>query len=62
MVNQQSLPLTEINGDYYRADKDGKLTKDEVPFVVHNAWLTPEMLERSCSFHQNRSHARPMWW
>ena len=44
VVNQQSLPLTEINGFYYRAEKDGKLTKDEIPFVVHNAWLTPEMM------------------
>src|ERR1039457_2225510 len=44
VVNQQSLPLTEINGEYLRVEKDGKLTKDEIPFVVHNAWLTPEML------------------
>ena len=44
VINQQALPLAEINGAYYRADKDGKLTKDEVPFVVHNAWLTPEMV------------------
>jgi len=44
VVNQQSLPLTEITGSYFRVEKDGKLTKDEIPFVVHNAWLTPEVL------------------
>ena len=44
VINQQVLPLTEISGEYFRADKDGKLTKDTVPFVVHNAWLTPDMV------------------
>jgi len=44
VLNQQALPLTEINGTYLKADKDGKLTKDEVPFVVRNAWLTSEMV------------------
>src|ERR1035441_6352263 len=56
VVNQQSLPLTEINGSYLRVEKDGKVTKDEIPFVVHNAWLTPEMLntlERSIKITNN---------
>jgi len=44
VLNQQALPLTEINGTYLKADKDGKLTKDEVPFVVRNAWLTQDMV------------------
>ena len=52
MVNQQSLPLTEINGSYLRVDKDGKLTKDEVPFSVHNAWLTSEMLNTLTHSHK----------
>src|ERR1700744_4723979 len=34
VLNQQNLPLTEINGTYYRLGSDGKPTKDEVPFVV----------------------------
>ena len=62
VVNQQSLPLTEINGSYYAAgkdgkpEKDGKVSRDEIPFVVHNAWLTPEMLnalERSHKITNN---------
>ncbi len=48
VFNQQSLPLTEINGKYLSLDKDGKLTKEEVPFVVHNAWLTQEMINSLC--------------
>jgi cell division protease FtsH len=44
VVNQQALPLEEINGTYYRLDKSGKPTTDVVPFEVHNAWLTQEQL------------------
>ena len=44
VVNQQLLPLTDINGTYLKTDKDGKATREEVPFVVRNAWLTQEML------------------
>jgi cell division protease FtsH len=44
VVNQQVLPLAEINGSYFKTDKDNKVTKEEIPFVVHNAWLTQEML------------------
>jgi cell division protease FtsH len=59
MVSQQALPLVEITGTYRmdKADKDikdklgkasvedsGKVPSDEIPFVVHNAWLTPEQL------------------
>jgi cell division protease FtsH len=55
VVNQQALPLEEITGTYY-AEKVGKgaeapdktastTTKaEEVPFVVHNAWLTTDQL------------------
>src|ERR1039458_5897535 len=55
VVNQQSLPLTEINGEYLRVEKDGKTT-NVIAFVVHNAWLTPEMLntlERSIKITNN---------
>ena len=44
VVNQQALPLEDINGSFYRLDKDGKATKEEVPFTAHNVWLTPEQL------------------
>jgi cell division protease FtsH len=44
VVNQQALPLEEITGTYYRLDKTGKATTEEVPFEVHNAWLTPDEL------------------
>ncbi len=43
VVNQQALPLTEIDGNFYITDKDGKQVKDDTAFVVHNAILTPEM-------------------
>jgi cell division protease FtsH len=44
VVNQQVLPLTEINGTYFTTSKDGKVTKEEVPFVVHNAWIEQDDL------------------
>ncbi len=46
VVDQQSLPLVEITGTFYRADKTGKATSEKVPFVVHNAWLTPDELNQ----------------
>jgi cell division protease FtsH len=63
VVNQQSLPLTDISGSYFKTDKDGKLTKEEVPFLVRNAWLTPEMvnkLTRSHKIHQTAPNAAVM--
>ncbi|MGH7994113.1 MAG: AAA family ATPase, partial [Limisphaerales bacterium] len=36
--NPQTAPLTEITGQYYQTDKDGK--KVEAPFLVKNAYLT----------------------
>ncbi|HEX9045737.1 MAG TPA: ATP-dependent zinc metalloprotease FtsH, partial [Verrucomicrobiae bacterium] len=42
VVNQQTLPLVEINGTYFRLDKDNKPTKDEVPFLAHNFLFTTE--------------------
>jgi cell division protease FtsH len=45
-LNLQTLPLTEISGKYFKADKEGRVTKEEVPFVVHNAWLTSEMVNQ----------------
>src|SRR5579859_4348715 len=42
VVNQQALPLVEIDGSYLALDKDGKAGKDQIPFVVRNAWMTPE--------------------
>ena len=44
ILNQQALPLCEINGNFLIPDKEGKLTKEETPFVVHNAWLTSKMV------------------
>jgi cell division protease FtsH len=41
IVNQQALPLVEITGTFYQVE-NGKVTQTEVPFVVHNAWLTPD--------------------
>ena len=42
VVNQTTLPLAEVTGSYLATDKDGKVTKDSIPFVVHNFMLTPE--------------------
>jgi len=50
IVNQQTLPLSEVTGNLV-PDKDSKGTKDQTgapvlgaAFVVHNAWFTPEQL------------------
>jgi ATP-dependent Zn protease len=51
IVNQQTLPLSEVTGNLV-PDKDAKATKDATgapvtlgeAFVVHNAWFTPEQL------------------
>ena len=42
IVNQQTSPLSEIRGTYYKAGQEGNLV--EVPFEVNNAWLTAEKL------------------
>jgi cell division protease FtsH len=42
IVNQQSLPLVEITGTFFELGKDGKPGTTEIPFVVHNAMVTPE--------------------
>ena len=54
--NPQSAPLTEITGTYYKTDKDGKIVKPqvEVPFVVENAYLTPEHAGRIVALGQDR--------
>jgi cell division protease FtsH len=39
--NPQLLPLTQISGTYYQADKSGKVV--EVPFTIPNALLTEKM-------------------
>jgi cell division protease FtsH len=43
--NLQSSRFVQITGKYFKADKDGNLIKPlvEVPFVVENAMLTPEL-------------------
>jgi hypothetical protein len=43
-VNQQKLPLSEINGICLGTDKDGKAV--QIPFVVHNAWFTQQQLNQ----------------
>jgi ATP-dependent Zn protease len=72
MVSQQALPLVEITGTYRmdKADKDikdklgkasvedaGKVPSDEIPFVVHNAWLT---MAGKSAFSFGKSKARMM--
>ena len=42
VVHQQSLPLEDITGTFYRMDTNDKVTSERVPFVVHNAWFTPK--------------------
>jgi cell division protease FtsH len=44
ILKREGMELTEITGSYFKPDKDGKPTKDEVPFIVHNAWMTSEMV------------------
>jgi cell division protease FtsH len=60
VVNQQQLPLVEINGTYYSPDKDGKIAKDAttVPFVAHNFLLTKEA-ETSLSHSPNVTISAP---
>src|SRR5208283_740282 len=43
--NLQSSRFVQIVGKYYKADKDGNLVKPltEVPFIVENAMITPDM-------------------
>jgi cell division protease FtsH len=41
----QTSQLTPITGTFYRPDKDGKLTKEEVPFLAPNVFLTQKMLD-----------------
>ncbi|HSY18978.1 MAG TPA: ATP-dependent zinc metalloprotease FtsH, partial [Candidatus Acidoferrales bacterium] len=55
VLNQQTLPLTEIDGTYTKTDKDGKVVAEkdgkptEFPFVVRNAWLTQHMVNKLAS-------------
>jgi cell division protease FtsH len=44
VLNQQMLPLTEISGEFFTSSKDGTPTTNTLAFVVHNAWLTSEMV------------------
>jgi len=46
VLNQQTLPLTEITGTYYDLDSQGKVTTNQVPFLVRNAWLTQDMINQ----------------
>jgi len=43
--NPQTLPLTQIAGSYYQADKDGNIIKPpkEMPFIVEYALITPDL-------------------
>jgi len=42
-INQQTVPLAEITGTFYGTDADGKATKGEIPFTVHNFLLTGDI-------------------
>ena len=42
----QTSSLTPITGTYYELDKDGKATKEEVPFIAPNVFLTQKMLDQ----------------
>jgi cell division protease FtsH len=44
VLNQQSLPLTEISGWIFDVDAAGKTLTTTNSFVVRNAWLTSEMV------------------
>jgi cell division protease FtsH len=42
----QTSQLTPINGTFYKLDKDGKPTKEEVTFMAPNVFLTQKMLDQ----------------
>ena len=52
--NQQTSPLTQITGTYYKTDKDGTILKppQEVPFVVEYALITPELESELVASHK----------
>jgi hypothetical protein len=41
----QTSQLTPISGSYYKTDKDGKVTKEEVQFIAPNVFLTQKTLD-----------------
>ena len=41
----QTSQMTPVTGTFYRLDKDGKPTKDEVAFSAPNVYLTQKMLD-----------------
>jgi cell division protease FtsH len=51
IVNQQNLPLSEITGTYKEVE-NGKVSKDEIPFVVHYAVLGSEEMSRLTRSHK----------
>ncbi len=57
-INQQTMPLAEITGTFYRTDADGKVTKNEIPFTVHNFLLTGS-IENDLSHSRNISFTTP---
>jgi len=40
----QGSPLTPVTGTYFKTDNNGKVTKEEVPFVAPNVFLTQKTL------------------
>ncbi|MGC9941037.1 MAG: ATP-dependent zinc metalloprotease FtsH [Verrucomicrobiota bacterium] len=44
-MSGQTSQLTPVSGYYFQTDKDGKLTKEQVPFVAPNILLTQKMLD-----------------
>jgi cell division protease FtsH len=45
-VGSQSSPLTPVVGTFYKTDKDGKATKEEVAFIAPSVYLTQKMLDQ----------------
>ncbi len=62
IVDQKALPLVEITGTFFRTDRKGQATKEEVPFVVHNAWLTPDETTKLSASDRVATRAPNMVW
>ena len=48
----QTSQLTPITGKFFKTDNDGKVTKEEIPFVAPNVFLTQKMLDQLLVSHK----------